>query len=149
MFVKRLKAVEIGVGSSFFRGPEALNRWEFDEKSPFEQIRVLDPVPDQRAINYLLDSFKRLYPALPGITVSQAWGAYIDSTPDAVPVISPVDRIQGFVLAAGFSGHGFGLGPGAGQLAASMVTGDAPPVDPTPFRYSRFGDGSKVKVGAI
>ncbi|BEP46038.1 NAD(P)/FAD-dependent oxidoreductase [Variovorax sp. V15] len=149
MFVKRLKAVEIGVGSSFFRGPEALNRWEFDEKSPFEQIRVLDPVPDQKAINYLLDSFKRLYPALPGITVSQAWGAYIDSTPDAVPVISPVDRIQGFVLAAGFSGHGFGLGPGAGQLAASMVTGDAPPVDPTPFRYSRFGDGSKVKVGAI
>lgn len=149
MFVKRLKAVEIGVGRSFFRGPEALNRWDFDEESPFEQIRVLDPAPDQKAIRYLVDRFKRLYPALPGITVSQAWGAYIDSTPDAVPVISPVDRIKGFVLAAGFSGHGFGLGPAAGQLAASLVANDAPPVDASPFRLSRLIDGSRVKVGAI
>jgi glycine/D-amino acid oxidase-like deaminating enzyme len=149
MFIKRLKAVEIGVGRSFFRGPEALNRWDFDEESPFEQIRVLDPAPDQKAIGYLVSRFRQLYPALPGVTVSQAWGSYIDSTPDAVPVISPVDRVKGFVLAAGFSGHGFGLGPGAGQLAASLVTGDQPPVDPTPFRYSRFADGSKVTVGAI
>jgi glycine/D-amino acid oxidase-like deaminating enzyme len=149
MFIKRLKAVEIGVGRSFFRGPEALNRWEFDEESPFEQIRVLDPAPDPKAIRYLVDRFKRLYPALPGIKVSQAWGSYIDSTPDAVPVISPVDRVKGFVLAAGFSGHGFGLGPAAGQVAASMATGVQPAIDPAPFRYSRFGDGSKVEVGAI
>jgi glycine/D-amino acid oxidase-like deaminating enzyme len=53
------------------------------------------------------------------------------------------------VLAAGFSGHGFGLGPAAGHVAASMATGAQPAVDPAPFRHSRFGDGSKVKVGAI
>jgi glycine/D-amino acid oxidase-like deaminating enzyme len=149
MFIKRIKAVEFGIGRSFFRGPEALSRWNFDEESPFEQIRVLDPAPDQKAIRYLLARLKRLYPALGNVTVAQAWGSYIDSTPDAVPVISPVDRIKGFVLAAGFSGHGFGLGPGAGQLAASLVTGDRPPVDPTPFRFSRFGDGSRVTVGSI
>jgi glycine/D-amino acid oxidase-like deaminating enzyme len=149
MFVKRLKAVEIGIGRSFFRGPEALQRWEFDEESPFEQIRVLDPAPDKKAIRYLVDRFKRLYPSLPGIQVSEAWGAYIDSTPDAVPVISPIRRLKGFVLAAGFSGHGFGLGPAAGKVAASMVTGEQAPVDPAPFRFSRFGDGSKVEVGAI
>lgn len=149
MFMKRIKAVEFGIGRSFFRGPEALGSWGFDEETPFEQIRVLDPAPDQRAIRYLLDRFKQLYPALKDVTVAQAWGAYIDSTPDAVPVISPVDQIKGFVLAAGFSGHGFATGPGAGQLAASLVTGERPPVDPTPFRFSRFGDGSKVTVGAI
>ena len=149
MFMKRIKAVEFGIGRSFFRGPEALGSWGFDEESPFEQIRVLDPAPDQRAIRYLVGRFKRLYPALKDVTVAEAWGAYIDSTPDAVPVISPVDQIKGFVLAAGFSGHGFGTGPGAGQLAASLVTGEQPPVDPTPFRFSRFGDGSKVTVGAI
>ena len=109
--------MEFGIGRSFFRGPEALGSWGFDEESPFEQIRVLDPAPDPRAIRHLLGCFQRLYPALKDVTVDQAWGSYIDSTPDAVPVISPVDPIKGFVLAAGFSGHGFGTGPGTGQLA--------------------------------
>jgi len=149
MFMKRIKAVEFGIGRSFFHGPEALGSWRFDEESPFEQIRVLDPAPDQGAIRYLMGRLEKLYPALKDVAVAQSWGAYIDSTPDAVPVISPVDKIKGFVLAAGFSGHGFGTGPGAGQLTASLVTGERPPVDPTPFRFSRFGDGSKVTVGAI
>ena len=149
MFIKRIKAVEFGIGSSFFRGPEALGSWDFDEKSPFEKIRVLDPAPDQKAVRYLVDRFKRLYPALKDVAVAEAWGAYIDSTPDAVPVISKVDQIKGLVLAAGFSGHGFGTGPGTGQLTASLVTGEQPPVDPRPFRLTRFGDGSKVTVGAI
>jgi glycine/D-amino acid oxidase-like deaminating enzyme len=149
MFMKRIRAVEFGIGRSFFRGPGAFGSWNFDEESPFEQIRVLDPAPDQGAVRHLLACVKNLYPALKQVTLSDAWGAYIDSTPDAVPVISPVDRIKGFVLAAGFSGHGFGTGPGAGQLAASLVTGEHPPVDPTPFRFSRLGDGSKVTVGAI
>jgi glycine/D-amino acid oxidase-like deaminating enzyme len=149
MFIKRIKAVELAVGKSFFRGPGALNSWSFDEQSPFEQIRVLDPAPDQKAVRYLSSQFARLYPELGGLTGEQAWGSYIDSTPDSVPVISPVERIKGFVLAAGFSGHGFGLGPGAGHLAANLVTGAPPPIDPTPFRFSRFADGSKVTVGSI
>ena len=46
--------------------------------------------------------------------------------------------IPGFFLATGFSGHGFGIGPGAGRLMADLVAGDPPVVDPTPFRFSRF-----------
>ncbi len=149
MFMKRIKAVEFGIGSSFFRGPEAFGSWDFDKTSPFEQIRVLDPTPDQGALRHLVSRFKRLYPAVKDVHVAEAWGAYVDSTPDAVPVISPVVGVKGFILSAGFSAHGFGIGPGAGQLAASLVTGDLPPVDPTPFRLSRFGDGSNVIVGAI
>jgi glycine/D-amino acid oxidase-like deaminating enzyme len=61
-----------------------------------------------------------------------------------VPVISAVDALPGFTLATGFSGHGFGIGPGAGRLAADLVTGRTPFVDPSPFRYSRFIDGSKL-----
>ena len=149
MFMKRIKAVDIGVGRSFFSGPEALGSWRFDEITPFERARVLDPVPEQKIISELLQRFGRLYPALADSPLAEAWGAYIDSTPDAVPVISPVDKINGFVLAAGFSAHGFGIGPAAGQLAASLLTGDAPPVDPKPFRLSRFFDGSEIVVGPI
>jgi glycine/D-amino acid oxidase-like deaminating enzyme len=60
-------------------------------------------------------------------------------------VISPVTSLPGFFIATGFSGHGFGIGPGAGRLMADLVTGDTPIVDPAPFRFSRFSDGSRLR----
>ncbi len=75
--------------------------------------------------------------------VAESWGGLIDVTPDAVPVIAEVDTLPGFFLATGFSGHGFGIGPGAGRLMADLVTGDTPVVDPTPFRYARFAPGPR------
>ena len=62
----------------------------------------------------------------------------IDAMPDGIPVISPVPELPGLTVATGFTGHGFGIGPGAGRLAADLVTGAAPIVDPVPFRWSRF-----------
>jgi len=44
----------------------------------------------------------------------------------------------GLTLASGFSGHGFGTSPGAGQLAADLAMGEAPIVDPTRYRLDRF-----------
>jgi glycine/D-amino acid oxidase-like deaminating enzyme len=67
----------------------------------------------------------------------------IDVTPDAVPVIDQVARIPGFFIATGFSGHGFGIGPGAGRLMADLVVGNTPVVDPTPFRLNRFARANR------
>jgi glycine/D-amino acid oxidase-like deaminating enzyme len=53
-----------------------------------------------------------------------------------------VESLPGFFISTGFSGHGFGIGPGAGRLMADLVAGDAPVVDPAPFRFGRFADGS-------
>ncbi|HYD04279.1 MAG TPA: FAD-binding oxidoreductase, partial [Reyranella sp.] len=85
-----------------------------------------------------------------GAKIAQHWAGMIDVTPDAVPVISPVDTLPGFVIATGFSGHGFGIGPAAGKLAADLVTNARPVVDPTAFRLGRFFDGSKIElIGGI
>ena len=62
--------------------------------------------------------------------MAESWAGMIDATPDAVPVISPVDSLPGLHIATGFSGHGFGIGPGAGRLAADLVSGAPPVVDP-------------------
>ena len=72
----------------------------------------------------------RTFPAFAGMQVAGSWGGMIDVTPDAVPVIDQVEALPGFFLATGFSGHGFGIGPGAGRLIAELVTGDTPVVDP-------------------
>jgi glycine/D-amino acid oxidase-like deaminating enzyme len=147
MFIKRLKAVEIGIGRSFFEGPDSLRRWHLDKPTPFERIRVLDPAPDKRMLATIMTRVKAMFPTVADAGVVSSWGGYIDSTPDAVPVISAVDSIDGMFVAAGCSGHGFGAGPGFGRLAADLVTGDAASVDPTPFRLARFTDRSKIEVG--
>lgn len=149
MFKKRLKAVEIGIGKSFFHGPEALGSWGSNSETPAERIRVLDPSPDAGVVGSILERVRRLFPTLAGVELRESWGGYVDSTPDAVPVISPVEGMAGLFLAAGCSGHGFGLGPGIGRLAADLMTNDKPCVDPAPFRLSRLLDGSRVDVGAI
>jgi len=82
--------------------------------------------------------FSRTFPAFADIRVAGSWAGLIDVTPDALPVIDAVTRIPGFFIATGFSGHGFGIGPGSGRLMADLVVGDTPMVDPTPFRLDRF-----------
>ena len=72
----------------------------------------------------------------------------IDATPDLLPVISEVDALPGLVISTGFSGHGFGIGPGAGRLTADLVSGKRPIVDPTPFRFGRFSDGTNLRPQA-
>ncbi|SDR63755.1 Glycine/D-amino acid oxidase [Rhizobiales bacterium GAS113] len=116
-----------------------------DQPSPYEATRVLDPAPDRRTLRESLDNLKRRFPVFADAHVVQEWAGLIDVTPDAVPVISRVDQLQGLVIATGFSGHGFGIGPAAGRLAADLVTGATPIVDPTDFRFSRFSDGVKAR----
>jgi glycine/D-amino acid oxidase-like deaminating enzyme len=77
-------------------------------------------------------------PEFEQVPISDAWASYIDSTPDGTPAIGEVAGIPGFILAAGFSGHGFGIGPGAGHLIADIITGSEPIVDPRPYRPERL-----------
>jgi glycine/D-amino acid oxidase-like deaminating enzyme len=122
-------------------------RWPLDRPSPFERDRVLDPRPD-RALNRMAhQAMVRLYPQFRDVPLVQEWAGYIDVTPDVVPYIGPTGAVPGLTVAAGFSGHGFGIGPGAGRLAADLATGQTPSVDPAPFRLSRFEDGSPIVIG--
>jgi len=145
MLRKQWAHTRLGIGRFFLEGPQGLARWSFDRVSPFERIRVLDPAPDMAVADDTLTRLQEAFPVLRAARMRQAWGGLIDATPDAIPVISAVDRLPGFHLATGFSGHGFALGPGAGQLAAEIVTGATPSVDPTPYRYSRLVDRSRLR----
>lgn len=119
--------------------------WLPTDVTPFEHCRVLDPEPSQKALRQAWASARKAFPVLEQAEIVQSWAGMIDVTPDAIPVISHVDDIPGMIIATGFSGHGFGIGPGAGRLVADLATQTTPCVDPTAFRLSRFTDGSKVR----
>lgn len=63
----------------------------------------------------------RLIPALANIRATRIWGGLIDKTPDALPVIEATPEIDGLIVAAGFSGHGFCLGPVTGEILADLA----------------------------
>jgi glycine/D-amino acid oxidase-like deaminating enzyme len=143
-FKKRYRLLTIRAGRSFFDGPEALLRWNNDGVSPFERMRTYDPPAQEKLIRFALRRIGEIYPELADVQIMHKYGGLIDFTPDWLPVISAIDKLPGLHVAAGFSGHGFGIGPGAGRLAADIIAGDAPIVDPYPFRYGRLVDGSDL-----
>jgi glycine/D-amino acid oxidase-like deaminating enzyme len=142
-------SLRLRFGSQFFRELAQPNGWKLDQPSPFEAVRVLDPPPHQAILDQARSHVTEAFPVFRTMRVAQSWGGMIDVTPDEIPVISEVGTLPGFFIATGFTGHGFGIGPGAGRLMAELVTGETPVVDPTPFRYSRFSDGSKPQPSPL
>jgi len=148
-FRQRLKMVKLGIGRSFFSGPDSLASVLTNNDRIFEDNRVLDPPPMSWLVRQVVENVRGTFPQLANVEIDSSWGAFVDCTPDAVPVISPVHQVGGLVLAAGCSGHGFGLGPGIGFLAAELLAGEKPSVDASPFHLSRLVDGSKLVIGSL
>ncbi|WP_134678926.1 NAD(P)/FAD-dependent oxidoreductase [Paracoccus ravus] len=121
-------------------------RWDLDAVSPFEAMRVLDPVPNLTRIERLRGDFAAAFPKLGKPAIVRAWAGMIDVTPDQVPILDETS-VPGFFIATGLSGHGFGIGPGVGRVMADRMLGRATGHDLARFRFARFSDGSKIELG--
>jgi sarcosine oxidase subunit beta len=82
----------------------------------------------------------QMLPALRGANLLRTWSGTLEVTPDKVPIIDPLDGIKGYILASGFSGHGFCLGPIAGKLLSELIVDGAPSLPLHEFRLSRFAN---------
>jgi sarcosine oxidase subunit beta len=94
--------------------------------------------PAVRRLRETIERVSAVLPAFAEAEIESVWGGVLDLTPDALPVI---DRAPGFgnlVVAAGFSGHGFGIGPVAGPLAADLALGRTPSLTVDAFGFDRF-----------
>jgi glycine/D-amino acid oxidase-like deaminating enzyme len=108
---------------------------------------IVDPQPDARLLREMRSALRAWFPEIAAAPFVETWAGTIETSPDVLPMISPCESLQGFFVASGFSGHGFGIGPGAGALVARMVTGKASAESLAPFRLSRFFDGSPIIPG--
>lgn len=140
------KAMSLRLGRRFFKELGYLKPWGADGISPFEKERVLDPLPDPAVMAAVPRLMAEQMPVFAGLAIAEQWGGCVDVTPDAIPVISPVEQVPGFFLSTGYSGHGFGLGLGAARLTADLVSGREPIVDPHDFRFSRFSEKDGVHL---
>ena len=108
------------------------------EFSSFTQQRTLDPRPDLPSLWRAAEGFRSEYPSADAFGFQRVWAGWIDYMPDELPVIDAPGRPEGLVIATGMSGHGFGLGPMAGRLAAELAGDGQPSHDLSAFRADRF-----------
>jgi hypothetical protein len=146
IFARRWRKLSPGGLQAWKAGFGTRALWRMDRPTPMEAVRTLDPTPSAAAVAETLRRARQLIPELRDSAVGTSWAGFVDSTPDGVPVIDGALAISGLLLAAGFSGHGFGIGPGAGRLAADIVLGRRPNVPLEQFRLSRFRQAAWGKV---
>ena len=102
--------------------------------------RTFDQSTPVGALEYLARGAAQMIPALRGINFLRTWGGTIEMTPDKVPVLGRVPGIEGYVVAAGFSGHGFCLGPIAGKLISELIVEGEPSLALHEFRLECFAE---------
>lgn len=127
---------------------------------PPEMPVVVDPLADASDADHAAHDVRlqaAISERLPSLTVastvSTTAGAY-DVSPDYHPILgwaSDIAPVDGLYLAVGLSGHGLKLSPALGEIVAARVlgvdqVGDAPPIDISALRPSRFADGDLMHL---
>jgi sarcosine oxidase subunit beta len=86
---------------------EPANRWRLRDESVAGSLAVA----------------RLVYPSLHRLPVARGWAGVEAFTPDELPLLGPVGGIDGLLVAAGFSGHGFALSPALGDVLARLALG--------------------------
>ena len=152
-FLKLMKAaardlrLKLGPPAGYPGAWGAKRRWSAGEQSPFERMRVLNPPPSETVRRRLEKRLPQRAPWLAKLGIAEIWAGMIDVTPDAVPYLCEASSPGNLFIGTGMSGHGFGIGPGAGRVLADLVQGRPPGHDLSRFRLGRFSDGSAIVPG--
>ncbi|MCU7920102.1 MAG: FAD-binding oxidoreductase [Candidatus Thiodiazotropha sp. (ex Epidulcina cf. delphinae)] len=94
-------------------------------------------------------NFNKYFPGYEDVRLVESWAGMIESTPDMIPIIDEVEKIRGLYIATGFSGHGFGIGLGAGKAISMLISEGIASDIISPFKLKRFSDGSKLYIESI
>jgi sarcosine oxidase subunit beta len=104
------------------------------------EVEGVDERVEDRAIEALIEYSVFRAPALEDAGLMTTWAGLRPCTPDDLPIMGPVDHLQGYVEDCGWGGHGVMHAPAAGcALAEWIVHGKPAELDLEPFRASRFG----------
>jgi sarcosine oxidase subunit beta len=85
------------------------------------------------------------FPALGRVRIIRQWAGLYDVSPDARPIIGPVEGFGGYYHACGFSGHGFMLSPIVARLLAELITTGTTSIPIESLNLRRFSTGEITK----
>ncbi|MCT4564704.1 MAG: FAD-binding oxidoreductase [Maledivibacter sp.] len=85
-----------------------------------------------------------ILPPLKNARMIRQWAGIYNITPDRQPILGPVDGVEGYYLAVGFSGHGFMFGPATGVLIAESILGEETTLPIDMLHLNRFERGELI-----
>ena len=123
VYFRQIQRGNVIIGGST-RGPVAPELWRayVQPQNTLSQLREV----------------QRLAPALARLNVIRVWSGIEGYTPDDMPVMGPSEHSSGLYYAFGFSGSGFQLGPGVGDVMAELIDTGTTDVPLEDYRVGRF-----------
>ncbi len=118
---------------------------------PAEASAVVDPDDYAEYVDsdFVSDMAERFLRRCPPMELAESRGGYAGLyavTPDWHPIVDELPPGSGCFICAGFSGHGFKLGPAVGLMVADRITGERTPEFPSHlFRLSRYAENDPVR----
>ncbi|UIJ44543.1 FAD-binding oxidoreductase [Sphingomonas cannabina] len=126
----------VHIGGSFYFKPETGGRlW----LSPHDEIPTdpCDAQPEEIDVAVAVDRFERVVDWRVA-AVERKWAGLRSFAPDRRPVYGFAPDRPGFFWCAGQGGFGIQTAPAAARLAAALLLGTAPELDPAPYAPDRF-----------
>lgn len=133
--LRDLPLVDDSAGTFYFKGETDSAIW----LSPHDEIPSdpCDAAPEEIDIAVAIDRFESVVD-WPVEAVERKWAGLRTFAPDRLPVYGFDPRQPRFFWCAGQGGFGIQTAPAASRLAAALLAGDDPGIDPAPFLASRF-----------
>ena len=95
------------------------------------------------SLEELAPAIERRLPLLAELPVQASWWGYYEVSPDHNAIVGELAGPGRFLVATGFSGHGFQQAPAVGEHLAELVAGVRPTLDLSPFALERFARGTE------
>jgi sarcosine oxidase subunit beta len=84
-------------------------------------------------------------PALENAQIARGWAGLYEISPDNHAILGKVPDLEGFILANGFSGHGFQHSPPVGKVISELILdGKATTLDISSLSIERFERGELI-----
>ena len=130
LYFRQIPRGNIIIGGCHHTQPDMLNRRaHFDPQSLLKQMQQMC----------------RLAPQMTNLNIIRTWSGIEGYVADSLPVMGPSGQVDGLYYAFGFSGHGFQLGPGVGDVMAELISTGSTRTLITPFHVSRFANTAEPR----
>ena len=134
--LRHLPLVGDAAGTFYFKGASDSSLW----LSPHDEIATdpCDAAPEEIDVAVAIDRFEQVVD-WPVEAVERRWAGLRSFAPDRLPVYGFDPHVPGLFWCAGQGGFGIQTAPAAAKMAAALLLGEEPEIDPAPFAPARFG----------
>jgi sarcosine oxidase subunit beta len=107
------------------------------------QFNGYDTKVNHEVLKCIANRAVRFYPKIADMMVIRTYAGLRPWTEDHLPIISQVEKVPGFYIAAGHEGDGISLAAITGKIIEELINEKATSVPIEPLRYDRFNINAK------